>query len=161
MIRIIIDGKKSYKENSNKKGAVMLDKWHESLNLITISHYFYLFGVETLLRLSIVRFIVSNSLSLSLRTQNCSKFKSSYKNSRFLIISNIAAGQLVKSFNIFSHKSSPVWALSRSTNTISAISAWYIASRNRLLSRGQYSCPKERVVPPGMERKAHPRHSLP
>lgn len=49
--------------------------------------------------------------------------------------------------------------LSKSTDTISAISAWYIASRNRLLSRGQYR-PKERVVPPGRERKAHPRHSL-
>lgn len=42
----------------------------------------------------------------------------------------------------------------RQIPTVSAISAWSIASRNRLLSRGQFR-PKERVVPPGTKKKAH------
>jgi len=37
---------------------------------------------------------------------------------------------------------------------VSTILAWSIASRNLLLSRGQFRS-KERVVPLGMERKAH------
>jgi len=45
----------------------------------------------------------------------------------------------------------------RQIQIVSTISAWSIASRNRLLSRGQFR-PKERVVPPGTERKAH--HSV-